>query len=44
MNKTGVLCGDEVGWIKSVLRFFLMNSLRASCLDAERKYIEPTGD
>jgi len=44
MNKTGTSCGEEVGQMKPVLRFFSMNSLRASCLDAERKYIEPTED
>ena len=38
MNKTGVLCGEEVGQIKPVLRFSSMNSLRASCSDAEREY------
>ena len=26
-NKTGTLYGDEVGWIKPILRFFLMNFL-----------------
>ena len=38
-NKTGALCGDEIGQIKSVLRFSSMNSFRASCSDAEREYI-----
>ena len=44
MNKTGTLCKEEVGQIKSVLRFSSMNFLRASCLDTEREYIEPTED
>jgi len=43
MNKTGALCGDEVDWMKPILRFFSMNSFRASCLDAKREYIGPTG-
>jgi len=42
MNKTSVLYREEVGQIKSILRFFSMNSLRASCSDAEREYIGPT--
>jgi len=42
MNKTGALYGNEVGQMKPVLRFSSMNSLRASCSDAEREYIEPT--
>ena len=42
MNKTSVLYEDEVGWMKPVLRFFLMNFLKASCLDAEREYMGPT--
>ena len=42
-NKTGAPCRDEVGQMKPVLRFFSMNSFRASCLDAEREYIGPTG-
>jgi len=42
-NKTGIPYRDEVGWIKPVLRFSLINSLRASCSDAEREYIGPTG-
>ena len=42
-NKTSAPCGDEVGWIESVLSFFSMNSLRASCSDAESEYIGPTG-
>jgi len=41
-NKTGALCGDEVGQMKPVLRFSSMNFFRASCSDAEREYIEPT--
>jgi len=44
MNKTSVPYKEEVGWIKHILRFFLMNSLRASCLDAEREYIGPIRD
>jgi len=43
MNKTDVPCGNKVGQMKPILRFSLMNSLRASYLDAEREYIEPTG-
>jgi len=43
MNKTSIPCGDEVGWIKPILRFSSMNSFRASCSDAEREYIRPTG-
>ena len=39
MNKTGALCGDEVGQIKLILRFSSMNSLKVSCLDTERKYM-----
>jgi len=42
MNRTSVPCREEVGQIKPVLRFFSMNSLRASCLDAKREYIGPT--
>jgi len=45
-NKTSVPCGGEVGWMKPILRFSSMNSLRASCSNAEREYIEyigPTG-
>ena len=42
MNKTSVPCGDEVGWMKPVLRFSSMNSFRASYSDAEREYIGPT--
>ena len=42
-NKTGAPCRDEVGQIKPVLRFSSMNSFRASCSDAEREYIGPTG-
>ena len=29
-NKIGTLYGDEIGWIKLILRFFLMNSLKES--------------
>ena len=29
--------------MKPMLRFSSMNSLRVSCLDAERECIEPTG-
>jgi len=43
MNKTGAPCRKEVGWIKPILRFFLMNFLRVSCSNAEREYIGPTG-
>ena len=43
MNKTGAPYEDEVGQIKPVLRFFSMNFLKASYLDTEREYIEPTG-
>jgi len=42
-NKTGAPCGDEVGQIKPMLRFSSMNSFRASCSDAEREYMGPTG-
>ena len=31
---------NEIGQMKLVLRFFSMNFLRASCLDAKREYIE----
>jgi len=44
MNKTSAPCRDKVGHIKPVLRFSSINSFRASCSDAEREYIEPTGD
>jgi len=44
MNKTGALCGDEIGWMKPVLRFSSMNFFKASYSDAEREYIEPTRD
>ena len=43
-NKTNVPYEDEVGWMKLILRFFSMNSLRASCSDAKREYIGPIGD
>ena len=43
-NKTGALYGDEVGQMKPILRFFSMNFFRASCSDAKREYIGPTGD
>jgi len=39
MNKIDAPYRDEVGLIKPVLRFSLMNSFRASYLDAEREYI-----
>jgi len=42
INKTGVPYRDEVGKMKLVLRFSLMNSFRASY--AKREYIEPTRD
>jgi len=42
-NKTGIPCGGEVGWMKPILRFSSMNSLRVSCSNAEREYIGPTG-
>ena len=41
-NKTGALCRNKVGQMKPILRFSLMNFLRASCLDTEREYIGPT--
>ena len=44
MNRTSIPCEEEVGWMKPMLRFSSMNSLNAPCSDAERKYIEPTGD
>ncbi len=43
-NKTGTSCGDEVGQIKLILRFFSMNFLKAFYLDTERKYIGLTRD
>jgi len=43
-NKTGISYREEISQIKLMLRFFSMNFLRASCLDAEREYIGPTGD
>jgi len=43
-NKTGTSYREEISQIKLMLRFFSMNFLRASCLDAEREYIGPTGD
>ena len=42
-NKTSITCKDEVGWMKPVLRFSSMNSLRASCSDAKREYIGLAG-
>ena len=42
-NKAGILCGDEISQMKLVLRFSSMNSFRASCSDADREYIGPTG-
>jgi len=42
INKTGTSCGDEIGKMKPVLRFFSMNFLRV-CLDTKIKYIRPTG-
>ena len=44
INKTGASYRDEIGQIKSVLRFSSMKFLRASCLDTEREYMGPTGD
>ena len=41
-NKTGALCREEVGQIKTMLRFSSINFLRASCSDAEREYMGPT--
>ena len=41
MNKTGVLCKDEVGQIKPMLRFSLMNFFRVSFSDAKKEYIGP---
>ena len=38
-NKTGTPCREEVGWMKPILRFSLMNSLRVSCSDAKREYV-----
>jgi len=43
MNKTSAPYGDEVSWIKPILRFSSINFFRASCSDAEREYIGPTG-
>jgi len=40
-NKTGALYREKVDQMKPVLRFFSINFLRASCLDAEREYIRP---
>ena len=42
MNKTSTLCGEEIGQMKSMLRFFLINFFRVSCLAAKREYIGPT--
>jgi len=42
INKTSTPYKEKVGWMKPVLRFFSINSLKASCSDAEREYIEPT--
>ena len=36
-KKTRVLCREKVGQMKLILRFSLMNSFRASCLDTERE-------
>jgi len=41
-NKTSAPYGEEVSWMKPILRFFSMNFLRAFCLDAEREYMGPT--
>jgi len=42
MNGTSTLYKDEIGWMKSILRFSSINSFKASCLDAEREYMGPT--
>jgi len=41
-NKTSASYREKIGQMKSMLRFFSMNSLRASCLDAKREYIRLT--
>ena len=41
-NKTGVSYRDKVSQMKSILRFFLKTSLRASYSDAKKEYIRPT--
>ena len=41
-NKTSTLCGEEIGQMKPMLRFSLMNFFGASCLDTEGEYIGPT--
>jgi len=43
MNKTGALCRDKVGQMRPMLRFFSINFFKASCSNAEREYIGPTG-
>ena len=42
-DKTSALCRDKIGQMKLILRFSLMNSLRAFCSDVKREYIGPTG-
>ena len=43
INKTSTPCRNEIGQIKPILRFFSMNFFKASCSDAERKYMGLTG-
>jgi len=36
-KRTRVLYKKDIGWMKPILRFFLINFFRASCLDAEKE-------
>jgi len=42
MNRTDISYGNNIGQIKLMLRFSLLNFFRASCLDAKREYIRLT--
>ena len=43
-NKTGAPYGEKLSWMKPMLKFSSMNSLRVSCLDTKREYIGLTRD
>ena len=42
-NKTGAPYGEKFSWMKPMLKFSSINSLRVSCSDAKREYIRLTG-
>ena len=40
MNRTSTPYRDEIGWMKPMLRFSLINSFRVSYSDTKREYID----